>query len=117
MSDLMDTIERGETAAEQAKVALNCLIDRVFFENRPDTTHYSMDYRSHQVLAFLAFDQIDMCLKHLESALEKVEAPHTPAVAAIIQILDSIENERDVKMIFRFVQALTGNNADKKVNQ
>ena len=37
MADIANTIERGTVAAERAKVTLECLIDRLFFENRPNT--------------------------------------------------------------------------------
>lgn len=117
MADIMNTIERGIVAAERAKATLECLLDHLFFENRPNTFYYSADYKTHSTLAHLAFDQIFTCLKCLESALDEVEAPHSPDVAAIIQMLDSIDNERDIKMVFQFVQALTGKNAGKKVSE
>lgn len=117
MADITNTIEHGTVAAERAKATLECLIDHLFFENRPNTFYYSADYKTHSTLVHLAFDQIFTCLKCLESALDEVEAPHSPDVAAIIQMLDSIDNERDIKMVFQFVQALTGNNADGKVNE
>ena len=116
MADIINTIERGTVAAERAKVTLECLMDRLFFENRPNTFYYSADYKAHSTLAHLAFDQIFTCLKSLKKALNEVEAPHSPSVAAIIQLLDSIDNERDIKMVFQFVQALTRDNADKEVN-
>lgn len=106
MADIANTIERGTVAAERAKVTLECLIDRLFFENRPNTFYYSADYKAHSTLAHLAFDQIFACLKSLEKALNEVEAPHSPSV-----------NERDIKMVFQFVQALTRDNADKEVNE
>lgn len=105
MADIMNTIERGIVAAERAKATLECLLD-----------HLST-VKAHSTLAYLAFDQIFTCLKCLESALDEFEAPHSPDVAAIIQILDSIDNERDIKMVFQFVQALTRDNADKEVNE
>lgn len=117
MADITNTIEHGTVEAERAKATLECLIDHLFFENRPNTFYYSADYKTHSTLVHLAFDQIFTCLKCLESALDEVEAPHSPDVAAIIQMLDSIDNERDIKMVFQFVQALTRDNADKEVNE
>ena len=105
MADIMNTIEHGTVAAERAKATLECLLD-----------HLST-VKAHSTLAYLAFDQIFTCLKSLEKALNEVEAPHSPSVAAIIQLLDSIDNERDIKMVLQFVQALTRDNADKEVNE
>ena len=51
MADIANTIERGTVAAERAKVTLECLIDRLFFENRPNTFYYSADYKAHSTLA------------------------------------------------------------------
>lgn len=55
MADIANTIERGTVAAERAKVTLECLIDRLFFENRPNTFYYSADYKTHSTLAPFSF--------------------------------------------------------------